>query len=105
MSEQIFAVCAIDALAEGGIETIDADGLNILVCKSGGDVFAIENRCSHQDTPLAGGRVRRGFIACPLHGVMFDLRTGAPRGELTKVPVRTFPVEEQDGQIVVRVQS
>ena len=90
-----------DAFSEGQIRTLEMGDIPILVCRSGNEFFAIENRCTHQDTPLAGGRVRRGFIACPLHGVMFDLRTGVPRGELTKTAVRTFETEVRDGTLYV----
>lgn len=94
-------VCAADELTEGAIRTVDHNGIAILVCNSGGKIYALENRCSHQDTPLAGGRVRRGFIACPLHGVMFDLKTGMPRGELTKKPVQTYETEVRDNRVFV----
>ena len=90
-----------DTISEGQICTLDLGDIPVLVCRSGDEFFAIENRCTHQDTPLAGGRVRRGFIACPLHGVMFDLRTGMPRGELTKTPVRTFTTEVTAGTLYV----
>ena len=90
-----------DSFSEGQIRTLEIGEIPVLVCRSGEEFFAIENRCTHQDTPLAGGRVRRGFIACPLHGVMFDLRTGVPRGELTKTPVRTFATEVTDGVLYV----
>ncbi|MBT5792046.1 MAG: Rieske 2Fe-2S domain-containing protein, partial [Gammaproteobacteria bacterium] len=54
-----------------------------------------------QNSPLAGGRVRNGFISCPLHGVRFDLRTGEPRGALTRIPVETYAVRDKDGMIVI----
>ena len=94
-------VADAESFTDGQILTLALGDTPLLVCRSGEEFFAIENRCTHQDTPLAGGRIRRGFIACPLHGVMFDLRTGIPRGELTKTAVRTFEVEITDGKVYV----
>ncbi|MCY1411137.1 hypothetical protein D9M71_265190 [compost metagenome] len=45
------------------------------------------------------------MIACPLHGVLFDVRTGCGKGPLGRVPLRTFAVQVVDGRIEVAVQS
>lgn len=73
--------------------------IELLLCNADGQIFCVENRCSHRDFPLAGGRIRRCMVLCPEHGVPFDLRTGMPRGELTKVPLRTFEIRIVDGVI------
>ena len=86
-------------------EVVGHEDLCILVCHTGGAHYAIENRCTHQDTALHEGRMRNGFISCPLHGVRFELKTGEPRGDLTRIPVRTFPVEVSDDRIIIRVSS
>jgi 3-phenylpropionate/trans-cinnamate dioxygenase ferredoxin subunit len=90
-----------EPLALNTSEVIEIDGESVLVCNSGGSHFAIRNQCTHQNTPLAGGRIRNGFISCPLHGVRFDLVSGEPRGSLTRVSVKTYEVREQDGMIVI----
>ena len=86
-------------------EVVVHKGICILVCHTGGEHFAIENRCTHQDTALHEGRMRNGFISCPLHGVRFELKTGEPRGDLTRIPVRTFPVETEGDRLRVRVSE
>jgi len=101
MSRQI----SVEPLPPETCQLIDTDGLNILLCNSGGTHYAIENRCTHQDSPLAGGRVRNGFISCPLHGVKFDLRTGEPRGDLARQPVQTYPVAEDSGGLSITVSE
>jgi nitrite reductase/ring-hydroxylating ferredoxin subunit len=51
----------------------------------------VENRCSHREEKLTGGRIRRGQIMCPVHGARFDLRTGASYTEqLTRAPICVF---------------
>jgi nitrite reductase/ring-hydroxylating ferredoxin subunit len=96
------AAGAATDIAEGGYVIIDAGELSILVAKLDGEFFAVENRCSHVSNPLDGGKIRRGRIACPLHGAVYDLRTGESLA-LTLAPkgLRTFPVWIEGGQVVV----
>ncbi|MDG1311894.1 MAG: Rieske 2Fe-2S domain-containing protein [Porticoccaceae bacterium] len=75
---------------------VTLDGKNILICKANGDFYAVDNMCTHQRAELTGGRIRNCYLACPLHGVRFDLRTGKPMGELTRVPLKTYDVSLAD---------
>jgi 3-phenylpropionate/trans-cinnamate dioxygenase ferredoxin subunit len=78
-------------------------GLEVLLINDGGTIHALENRCSHADSPLDCGRVRLGWIACPAHGARFDLETGeALTGPATE-PVRVFAARVVDGMIEVEV--
>ncbi|MCY1458828.1 Biphenyl 2,3-dioxygenase, ferredoxin component [compost metagenome] len=90
-------------LPPGKSKAVDLDGQSVLLCNVAGEVFAVENRCSHQGAELEGGRIRNGMIACPLHGVLFDVRTGCGKGPLGRVPLRTFAVQVVDGRIEVAV--
>jgi len=79
---------------------VTLEGKNILICKANGDYYAVDNQCTHQRAELTGGRIRNCYLACPLHGVRFDLRTGMPKGELTRVPLKTYPVSvAEDGNL------
>ena len=75
---------------------VTLDGKNILICKANGEFYAVDNQCTHQRAELTGGRLRNCYLACPLHGVRFDLRTGQPMGELTRVPLKTYDVSLAD---------
>ncbi|ETN91455.1 Naphthalene 1,2-dioxygenase system ferredoxin subunit [Gammaproteobacteria bacterium MOLA455] len=79
---------------------VSLEGKNILICKSNGDYYAVDNQCTHQRAELTAGRIRNCYLACPLHGVRFDLRSGMPKGELTRVPLKTYPVSvAEDGNL------
>jgi nitrite reductase/ring-hydroxylating ferredoxin subunit len=42
-----------------------------------GEVFAVSNICPHQHTALIyDGFIEDGFVICPAHGWMFNLKTG-----------------------------
>lgn len=64
MSETDFtAVANVADVPAGSIKVVDLDGQSILLCHSNGRLFAVANRCSHAEEPLACGRVRAGWIA------------------------------------------
>lgn len=80
-------------------------GEQVLLVRTEHGVFAVENRCSHAYQELAGGKVRKVFIFCPLHGVRFDLRNGCPTGDLTDKPIKAWKCEEKDGRIFVDLDT
>lgn len=90
-------------LAPNSSKAIEIAGVDVLVCNAGGTFYAIVNQCTHQASKLEGGRIRNCFISCPLHGARFDLRDGSTKGELTKVPVKTFQTRVADGIVEVAV--
>ncbi|WP_069853356.1 bifunctional 3-phenylpropionate/cinnamic acid dioxygenase ferredoxin subunit [Actinoalloteichus hymeniacidonis] len=57
-----------------------------------GDLYAIDDTCTHQDASLSDGWVEGCLVECPLHAAMFDLRTGIPTGLPARRPVRTWAV-------------
>ncbi|HVV42866.1 MAG TPA: FAD-dependent oxidoreductase [Nitrobacter sp.] len=74
----------------------------VLLVRSGSEIFAIGARCSHYQGPLADGLVVDGAVRCPWHHACFDLRTG----EAVRAPafsaLDTWNVEQRGGRIFVR---
>jgi 3-phenylpropionate/trans-cinnamate dioxygenase ferredoxin subunit len=88
-------VCPLDQLPSGTMRLVEIDGRKIGVFHCGeGELFAIEDRCSHDDGPLAEGEfdLDSCTVECPRHGSLFDLRTGKPRTLPAYRPVETFEV-------------
>jgi len=98
-------VCTVEELPAGERKIIEADGFVIGVFNCGGALLAIEDRCSHDDGPLAEGELDEAActVECPRHGSIFDLRTGRPKTLPAFAPVETFPVRAEDGQIKLEV--
>jgi 3-phenylpropionate/trans-cinnamate dioxygenase ferredoxin subunit len=94
-------VASLDEVSEGGNKAFDVAGRSVLVCRSSAGLFAVENMCSHAFAHLEGGKVKGPHIFCPLHGVRFDMRTGAPNGNLTKKPIPVYRAEIEDGAVFV----
>jgi 3-phenylpropionate/trans-cinnamate dioxygenase ferredoxin subunit len=95
-------VCKLEDLPSGSMRLIEADGRKIGVFHCGdGELRAIEDRCSHDDGPLAEGEFDADActVECPRHGSLFDLHTGRPRSLPAYRPVETFEVEVADGEV------
>ena len=93
MSQMDFVHAAkVGDIAENGQKVLSHDGRSVLLCRSQGEYFAIENMCTHEFSPLQGGTIAQCMIACPLHGAQFDLRTGAAMGAPAYDPLTTYPV-------------
>lgn len=90
-------------LPPGEKTTVELAGLPVLLINDDGTVHALENRCSHMDSPLDCGRVRLGWISCPAHGARFDLVTGEALTGPASEPVRIFAARVVDGMIEVEV--
>ncbi len=101
-------VCSLADVKEPGslrVELDDARPEAIAVVRFEGEVFAIEDVCSHGSASLAEGEIDQAgcTLECPQHGSRFDLRTGKPLSLPAYVPQETFPVRVQDGVIKLEV--
>ena len=82
------------------------EDLEIGVFNCAGSLYAIEDRCSHDDGPLAEGEFDAAActIECPRHGSLFDLTTGKPKTLPAYQPVDTFGVIIEDDTIKLEVE-
>jgi len=82
---------------------VRAGELAIGVYNLGGEYYAIEDRCSHDDGPLAEGDFEpdEGVAICPRHGARFDVRTGRALTLPAYLPVDTFEVRVEGDLIRV----
>ncbi len=64
-----------------------------------GEVYAIDDTCTHQDASLSDGWLEGREVECPLHASKFDLRTGSADSPPAKRPVRTHQVRVEDGMV------
>lgn len=103
---QVIDVCPLSELPPGERRLVEWDDLEIGVFNCGGTVYAIEDRCSHDDGSLIDGELDEESctIECPRHGSRFDIRTGKPKTLPAYVPVDTFPVIIEDKTIKLEVE-
>ena len=103
MAEHV--VCKLEQLPEAMGLPFEVDGTVVAVVRLGQSVYAIEDRCSHQDVPLSEGSVDayECSIECIKHGSTFDLRTGEPLCLPATRAVPVYTVTVRDGEVVVEL--
>lgn len=110
----------VDAFDDGDREFVTLNGVEVGVVRYDGEFYAIENRCCHQDGPVAKGLVREALVAewpgpgepeterfgdkpaisCPMHGWEYDLESGTHLGD-ADVAVDAYDVAVEDGVVYV----
>jgi 3-phenylpropionate/trans-cinnamate dioxygenase ferredoxin component len=103
---EVIEVCPVNELAPGERRLVEWEDLEIGVFNCAGALYAIEDRCSHDNGPLAEGEFDQGqcTVECPRHGSLFDLRTGEPKTLPAYLPVDIFPVIIEDATIKLEVE-
>jgi 3-phenylpropionate/trans-cinnamate dioxygenase ferredoxin component len=103
---EIINVCTVSELPPGERKLVEWEDLEIGVFNCNGEYFAIEDRCSHDDGPLAEGEFDTATctVECPRHGSLFDLRSGKPKTLPAYEPVDTFPVRVEDDTVKLEVE-
>jgi 3-phenylpropionate/trans-cinnamate dioxygenase ferredoxin subunit len=98
-------VCALDELGPGETRRVEYEDLEIGIVNCNGELLAIEDRCSHDNGDLLDGEfdLDNCTVECPRHGSLFSLRSGKPLNLPAYVPIETFPVRIEDGQIKLEI--
>src|SRR5213595_4256522 len=96
-------VCPVEELPPCSVKIVYAGALALGVYNLDGEYYAIEDRCSHDDGPLAEGDFdcEEGYAVCPRHGAHIDIRTGRPLTLPAVLPVDVFPTRVENGIVEV----
>jgi 3-phenylpropionate/trans-cinnamate dioxygenase ferredoxin subunit len=99
-------VCPLEELPPGEVKIVHLGSISVGVYNLGGELYALEDRCSHDDGPLCEGDfdVEEGYAVCPRHGSQIDIRTGEALTLPAVFPVDTFPVTVEDGVVKVEIR-
>jgi nitrite reductase/ring-hydroxylating ferredoxin subunit/uncharacterized membrane protein len=89
-------------LAENEPRRVEVGERRIVLVRQNGQIYALDERCSHLGGPLADGEVENGCIICPWHGSRFALDDGRPIDGPATIPQAAFETRVRDGQIEVR---
>ena len=84
-------------LRDGEIRACPGIGTHgVVVCRVAGQLHALEDNCSHANTPLSQGRLSETVLVCPLHGAGFDVTDGSQSGPPAWKGVPCYAVTETD---------
>ena len=102
-------VCAFSEVPEDGSLRVELPDVDVAIVNFDGQVFAIEDVCSHAEVALTDGEVEEfdgaPTIECALHGSCFDLRTGQPTNLPATEPVPVYPVRVEGDDVLVDVDA
>jgi nitrite reductase/ring-hydroxylating ferredoxin subunit len=96
-------VARVGDVKEGAGLCVEAGGQRIGLFRVDGEVYAIDDMCSHADASLCDGSVSGDEVVCPLHAATFNIRTGEATGPPAYEPVRTYQVRIEGEDIEVQV--
>lgn len=96
-------VAKLEDLADGELLGVEVDGEEIVLARKDGEVYALEDCCSHEQFPLSEGEVTGDQLTCALHGARFDLESGEAKALPAVVPVDTYDCQVDGDEIRVRV--
>ncbi|MDQ4134002.1 MAG: Rieske 2Fe-2S domain-containing protein, partial [Actinomycetota bacterium] len=88
-------------LAPGSTRTFEVDGTAVALVNASGTICAVEDTCPHAGASLGNGTLDGWCLECPLHGAVFDVRTGEALDGPSPTGVRTFPVKVEAGTVYV----
>ena len=94
-------VARADELAPGQWRVAEVEDARIVVFNIDGELYAIEDVCTHDGGRLTGGEIEGDEIVCPRHGARFNVRTGAATQMPAVMPVQTYPVKIEGDQVLV----
>lgn len=97
-------VASAEDVAPDELTAVSTDRGPVVLARVEDRIYALEDRCSHQDYPLSAGELEDGEVECVFHGARFDLCTGRATRLPAVAPVRTFEVEVRDGGVYLRLE-
>jgi nitrite reductase (NADH) small subunit len=93
------AVLPSGLLIVGAGRTVEAPtGRMVTLFRYEGQVYALDDTCTHEDAPIGEGEVCGSMITCPYHEWEFDFTTGVCKTDPSR-PLAIFEVAEHDDYV------
>jgi nitrite reductase/ring-hydroxylating ferredoxin subunit len=99
----MFIAAKVSEIPNWGKKVVTINGREILLVNLKGNIYACENECPHQGSPLVGALLKDAeHISCPRHGYRFNLKTGAC-GDFPEYVLNVYPVEVRGDEIMIGI--
>ena len=90
------------ALPEGHMAAAYPKGVNVLLARVGGKIYAVAGKCAHLGCPLFTGKLEGYTITCPCHDWRFDDRTGKFL-DAAELGLAVFSTKSEAGKVFVNL--
>ncbi|MCL5003965.1 MAG: non-heme iron oxygenase ferredoxin subunit [Patescibacteria group bacterium] len=98
---EITKVLEVGEIGEGEIKKTEINGQVVDVAMIGGEYYAFNDICSHEECSLSEGFLDGKEVVCPCHGSKFDVGSGAVKSLPAVTPIKTYSVKVENGAIMV----
>ena len=98
---EFYEIAAAEDVPNGERLFVEIDEAYLVVFNIAGDIYAIEDVCSHDDGPLGDGDLEGHEVICPRHGAHFDVRNGKALTFPAVEDIPAYPIQIVDGKIQV----
>jgi len=95
-------VATLEECPPGSLRPVMVGAEPVVLANVEGTIYAVLDRCSHEDLPLCDGELEGGILVCTYHGARFDVASGSPRGLPAVRPIKTYAVEIREDGIYVQ---
>ena len=92
-------------LAPGTMKQVAIGPRRVLLANVGGQFFAGDDTCTHEDASLSRGVLRGEWVKCPLHGSRFNVRTGEVVEDPASETLATYPVRIEGDEVWIGTPS
>ena len=90
-------------LGEDEVSRFDLGERTFAIYRAGGQVYATDGLCTHEQIHLCDGLVMDHVIECPMHNGRFDIRNGRALGAPACVDLKTYPAKVEGDAIFIQV--
>lgn len=97
----LVTVALLGDVPPGTVKTFLVGDQRLALANVQGEIYAIQDVCTHDGGPLGDGEIDGYEVECPRHGARFDLRTGEVRRFPAVVGIKTYPVKVEGSEIKV----
>ena len=104
MPEHFVTVAKAGFLEPGELMYVEVEDEPVCLINLDGELFALNDICTHEEASLSDGTIDGDMIECPLHGGAFDIRTGAAAAMPVVVAVEKYEVRIVGDEVQVAVK-
>lgn len=105
MAETFVRAASLEEVPPGKLLGVEVNGARICLANVDGEVYALQDNCTHRDFPLSAGELENGQVECTWHGARFDPATGRALCLPAIKPVKTYEVKVEGESILIKVES
>lgn len=93
-------LCSTGDVEPGSALLVEVDDLELAVYNVDGEFYVTDDRCTHGPGSLSEGYLDGCIIECDFHNGAFDIRTGEVVAPPCMVPLKTYEVVVEDGEVM-----